>query len=30
MPFLGSILNSQIIPIKASVTNTILNPACLP
>ncbi|MBI4732264.1 MAG: pilus assembly protein [Chloroflexi bacterium] len=30
MPFLGSILNSQTIPLKASVTNTILTPACSP
>ncbi len=30
MPFLGSILGSQTIPLTASVTNTILSPACSP
>ena len=30
MPFLGGILGSQTIPLKASVTNTILSPTCSP
>jgi Flp pilus assembly protein TadG len=28
MPFIGAILNTQEIPIRASVTDTILSPAC--
>jgi hypothetical protein len=28
MPLLGAILNSQTIPLRASVTNTILQPEC--
>ncbi|MEW6092636.1 MAG: TadE/TadG family type IV pilus assembly protein [Chloroflexota bacterium] len=30
MPLLGSVLNSQTIPLTASVTNTILSPECVP
>ncbi|KAF0108803.1 MAG: TadE family protein [Anaerolineaceae bacterium] len=28
MPFIGAIIGSQTIPVRASVTNTILKPAC--